>query len=105
MRDKQPSSSLPPLLPAVKPALPLLPPLATNHLAFGSLPSCISSSVVWGQQLPVSMSQFVFHAGMLCSSPAWPIGPCPNSALPHRQLTARGLAKKRHQSLRVRACL
>lgn len=105
MRDKQPSSSLLPLLPAVKPALPLLPPLATNHLAFGSLPSCISSSVVWGQQLPVSMSQFVFHAGMLCSSPAWPIGPCPNSALPHRQLTARGLAKKRHQSLRVRACL
>lgn len=70
--DDRPSPSLQPPLPAVKPAPPQLPPLATNPLAFGSLCSWMSSTVVWGQQLPVSASQAVFRAG---TSPAAQPGP------------------------------
>ena len=80
--DERPSSSLQPLLPAAKPAPSLLPPLATNHLAFGSPPSCISSAVVWGWQLPVSMSQSVFRAGTCAAAQPGQLAPVPTQLFP-----------------------
>lgn len=81
MLDNQLSLILQPLLPAVKPTPPLLP-LATNHLAFGSLCSWIPSPVVWGQQLPVSVSQSVFRAGTCATAQPSLLAPVPAQLFP-----------------------
>lgn len=67
---------------SLRPAPPLLPPLAMNHLAFGSLPSHLSSTVVWGQQRPVSRSQSVFHAEMRSTAQLGRLAPVSTQLFP-----------------------
>lgn len=67
---------------SLKPAPPLLAPLAMNHLAFGSLASHLSSPVVWGQQWPVSRSQSVFHAETCLAAQLGRLAPVPTQLFP-----------------------
>lgn len=67
---------------SLNPAPPLLPPLSMNHLAFDSLPSHLSSTVVWGQQGPVSRSQSVFRAETCSAAQLGQLAPVPTQLFP-----------------------
>lgn len=99
---KQPLSNLQLLLPEPSTTSSSTSVHEPSCLWFPSLPSILHCGLGTAgacQQVPVCVS-----CRDMFSSPAWPIGSCPNSALPHQQPTAQGSAKK-DQSQHVWACL